>query len=419
MSPIGSSIQNVEAVEDRRPLSLGAAVERVLLGILVVRASLDNLLNAYGGPVGALLNFAVIACAIVLFRVHRERQVTASPFWGLFLAMCAVSVFYTPDKVSAVRFLAVLGTYCAMFLIPCAIVRHERDVVRIIKVILVSSAVPVLLGVLDLGRDRAQSTFPHPNIYAFYLGLIILTVALTWSSRLFTHARAEKGVLLGLAGACGVLLILTQTRSAWLGLAAALAAVAVMYDRRLLIGVFLLPFAALLPQVQERLSDLGETTEFVGNGMIANSYEWRRMLWESAMVWVYQNPIVGHGLNSFSKYSPQFFRWEEEGYNSHNAFVQVLFEMGGIGLFLFIMIFTATIWIAIKNRNKAPEAFTFVIALCIFYGIICYSDNVLYYLSFDWYFWILLGTLRAWLLLPAEVDHDTQHLGPDAGIGQR
>ena len=40
-----------------------------------------------------------------------------------------------------------------------------------------------------------------------------------------------------------------------------------------------------------------------------------------------------------------------------------------------------------------------LIIVCILMGYVleCYSDNMHFYLSFNWYFWFVIGTICAWV----------------------
>lgn len=392
----------------------------VLVSILVFRASLDNVLSEFdvsllGLPIGAVLNVAVIACVAVIIGTRQgTTPIRIGPFWPALLALCAVATLYSPVPANAVRFLAVLATYLALFAVPQALVSHERDVPPFLKVILASALIPFLFGYLGWGADRVASTFTHPNIFAFYICVVLFAVLFVLTAPLY-ELNAVEWVLLGLIGLAGAgLLLSTQTRGAWLALAASTAIYALLYERRLLWGALIMPLLLLVPSVQQRLSDLGEETQYIGNGMIANSYEWRVMLWESALSWFWQSPITGFGLVSFPVYSPQFFAWEAEGFNSHNVYIQLLFETGFLGAILFTFIFAEITWKAYRSRRGKPMAFAFTVMICAYYMLICYSDNILYYLSFNWYYWLLLGTLRAWLALPPEDEIEgsaSQHFG--------
>ncbi|WP_293866541.1 O-antigen ligase [uncultured Alsobacter sp.] len=379
---------------------LANAARQVLFGVLLVRASLDNALNALGGPIGAVLNIVVIAAAVILLRASSgDKRNAIGPVWPIFFVLCGFSILHTPDKVGAVRYLATLLTYCALFAAPFGLIRHPRDIVKILNVIIASSAVPIIYGFIRFDAERAQSTFPHPNIFAFYLAVLLITLVFVWFSRLYSHTTAERALLAGVGGAASLLLVMTQTRGAWVGIALAFGLIALLHHRKLLWGALFAPLLLLVPQIQERLLDLKGETEFIGNGIIVNSYEWRLMLWDAAFTWIRQDPIFGYGLFSFQIHAPTFFFLDTEGFNAHSVYVQLLFETGVFGFLAYVALFLWIAWGALKNYRRSREAAAFTIALVAFYMSICYSDNILGYLSFNWYFWLLLGTLRASMLL--------------------
>lgn len=76
---------------------------------------------------------------------------------------------------------------------------------------------------------RAYGSFAHPNIFGGYLAVGIASIFGLWE-----HAKTQKDViLLGLAGAIeSVALVLTFSRSAWLGLALALLVGLINYNQK-------------------------------------------------------------------------------------------------------------------------------------------------------------------------------------------
>jgi O-antigen ligase len=122
------------------------------------------------------------------------------------------------------------------------------------------------------------------------------------------------------------------------------------------------------------------------------------ILWESSFTYIWQRPIFGYGLDSFPFYSPAFFPLERTmGFNAHNVYIQVIFEMGFVGLIGFVLIFCRSFgWLArfwrFDRRGVSVAA-----AVMVVYLIGCYSDNVLEYLTFDWCFWLFFGLVFAQL----------------------
>jgi hypothetical protein len=78
------------------------------------------------------------------------------------------------------------------------------------------------------------------------------------------------------------LLVLTQTRAAWAGALIILMTYAGWVERRYLLGLLVMPFLLLIPSVSERISDLGQGSEYTGRMQSdadkLNSYAWRELM---------------------------------------------------------------------------------------------------------------------------------------------
>ena len=153
----------------------------------------------------------------------------------------------------------------------------------------------------------------------------------------------------------------------------------------------------MVPQVRSRLDDLS-----AGKGVRKteqlNSMVWRWRLWESSMDSIKRRPILGYGLGSFEGLSANFFDLEKgKGAPAHNIYVELLFETGLVGLiahlaiyFVVLKLFFLRIWNKVKERSvEATMMFAYVIG----YAVVGVSDNTLYYLAFNWYFWFFVGLI--------------------------
>jgi O-antigen ligase len=107
--------------------------------------------------------------------------------------------------------------------------------------------------------------------------------------------------------------------------------------------------------------------------------------------------IFGHGLNVYPSYVPLFF-WRGEGqedFGTHNAFLQIYFEMGVVGLASFLLLM-ATIAFKLIYRSREDFAGSFtMLMMCVGYMIVFYFDNLLDYLQFQLFFWFTLGSVCA------------------------
>jgi O-antigen ligase len=389
----------------------------LVYGILLTRASSDpvfNLLGADAGSMGfgAILNVLAIAIAFMLLA---QSPLTA-PFavfgiWGPFLLVAFASTLYAPDFFAAVRLALVLLSYWSFFIIPFFIWRSEDDVSRLVMLVIGSSAIPSLYafvdiagGLSDMAEFRLQSTFSHPNIYAFYLVMLLGLTLYVRSSRIIRVTPQVRLLVTLYIPFLIVLLMLTKTRSAWVTCGLMFLVYAFWIDRKCLAGFLLIPvLVAVNPSVIDRLTDVTEATEIddftqLNESTRLNSYEWRQALWESALPQIIEKPLLGHGLESFKPSTPSFFPLiGPEGIDGHNFYLQTSFEMGLLGVLALVWLLGSVARQILKGRRRDPPGVLIILCVLAGYMLQCYSDNIHFYLSFNWYFWFIIGTICAWV----------------------
>ena len=151
----------------------------------------------------------------------------------------------------------------------------------------------------------------------------------------------------------------------------------------------LIPFALLIPSVHDRVFDLYTNSgRSLQQGM--NSWDWRLAAWRSSFEWIGRNPLLGYGLNSFMFFSPQFFN--DQSIGTHNTYLQLLFEGGLLGFGVFIGLLVS-VWRCLFQNWRTVKTRSSAIALTYFlsYVVICFADNLLYYLVLNWYVWFFVG----------------------------
>lgn len=81
--------------------------------------------------------------------------------------------------------------------------------------------------------------------------------------------------------------------------------------------------------------------------------------------------------------------------NAHSVYVQLIFETGGFGLAAFIWLHfrVGQLLVPFYKQNKLM-IFSAIMFLLEF-ALDAYSDNMLAYLSFNWYLWFVLGAAYA------------------------
>jgi O-antigen ligase len=353
---------------------------------------------------GAILNFIVIGAMLIgLLRIDNKVQVKLERAWLPFLLIAMLAVAYSPVQLDAFRKFLTYVSYMAMFILPFALVRRRATAEYFFKVMILSSVLPVAYGLfqavsgIDYTGGRIQSTFTHPNIFAFYLLTTIgLIFSLLASNRAQLSPKARQLLTLYLLPLM-VLLVMTKTRSAWAGFMVLLLAYGMVQDKRVLVMALVLPVIALfIPAVRDRIMALSSGNQYVGWVETVNPYAWRQILWTKALPMILQRPVLGHGLYSFPYYSPSFFPLEaQRGVDAHNVYVQLLFETGFAGLLSYLWIFWRKFALLLRYWALDRRALAMVATMTGVYLITCYSDNLLEYVSYGWFYWFTVGLIFA------------------------
>jgi len=395
--------------------SLWSGLRWIILAIVLTRSFLDPIFDSSNLGLGGVLNAFVILIALILI-LQRPNMMPAWAIWMWvpYLSLSAVAVFLSPLPATAVRQFLVTVSYAMFFLFPFFILRYRSDLSRFFAVALASAVVPILYGLVITAvwiRDpefRLWSTFSHPNILSFYLVLqIALVLFVQVSTAIDWSTQTRRLVTLALPFLL-LLLYITKTRSAWVAAGALFLIYAVWCDRRFLFLFLLTPLLLLFDTgVAERLSDLrggigpGDLDQ-LNEEIRLDSLTWRKVLWNSAAPWMWEKPLLGHGLGSFNLYSTEFFSRliiDGMGVDAHSLYIETLFEVGLLGLLALALVFIVLGIRLLKGMPYDGKGAIIMLGLLLAYLLESYSDNMSRYLAFNWYFYFVVGTFCAWVRL--------------------
>lgn len=381
--------------------------KKLLMLILLFRSVGDRVLDStqFGAGdthmgIGGLINMVVIliTCMLILEKPN-VFPTRLARYWVPVLLMMGFGVVISYEKANAIKeYLGMLSNF-AIFIIAIYTVRSNEEFNKAIRLVVWSSVLPSLYSLVDAAlhmRDsgfRLESTFTHPNILGFYLTLILVLCLYMLKSPLFKISSLGRIVVSCYMPVLLAQLLLTQTRSAWLACFVLFVLYALLFERKYLLYLLLLPLAvAFIPAVSERLADLGQGNEVVGYARL-NSFAWRQLLWKSAIDWMEpQRMIYGYGLDGFGHFASTFFpmdlsiRWD-----AHNVYVQFLFEIGVIGLLCYLWLYVRVLWTLRAFARMDRVSGFFLLAIVLQYLIVSYSDNMFRYLVFNWYLWFVVG----------------------------
>ena len=383
----------------------------LLFIIILTRSSLDVLLDStrFGSfGLGAVLNALVIMiAAIAIYERPNPVQKVISQTWLVFLVIGFASIFISPAPLTSVKTFLVLLSYASTFAVAIVVVKNEEDYGRWMKAVFLSSIIPVLYAFVDIAKGgfraqvgegfRISSTFSHPNVFAFYLVLII-SLSLYFSKTKAAYIpifirRILPAYILLLLG----LLVLTKTRSAWASCFAFFTLYAFLYERKYFIYLLLAPLVALMiPEVRDRLLDLGQGNEVINYSKL-NSYAWRKLIWHDGLNFMSPSHyFLGYGLEAFKERSPDFFTMSGgTKMGAHSVYVQLFFETGLFGLMAYIWLHIKTVKLILPFYKKNKLMIFTMLMFIVEFAFEAYSDNMLNYLSYSWYLWFVLGAAYA------------------------
>lgn len=386
-------------------------LDRYLLFFLIIlfRSAMDPLLEAtklgsFG--LGAVLNALVIVIALIAI-IQRPSPVRAvlKKTWLAFLLISFSTLMIAPEFVTALKTYLTLISYAAIFALAITLIKSEEDYGRWMRAIFFSSVIPVAYGFVDAATGgfvssegfRISSTFSHPNIFAFYLVLMISLSFYFFKAKvsyipLFIRRTLPIYILIMFS-----LLIMTKTRSAWASCFAFFTLYALIYERKYLVLIMLLPVVGFfIPEVRDRFSDLSQGNEVINYSKL-NSYAWRKMIWTQGLQSMeFSHYLLGYGLEAFKYYSAKFFTMSGGlQHGAHSVYVQLFYETGalGLGAFVWLHVKLGRLLLPFYKKNKLM-IFSSIMFLLEF-ALNSYSDNMLSYLSFNWYLWFVLGAAYA------------------------
>jgi O-antigen ligase len=339
---------------------------------------------------------------------------------GLFVAASLISWASTrrPGSTSSV---ADVALYPFVALLVCNLVLSERDHRRAWMAFLLSGLGVALLGAglyvthghiwtpNPLVANRLNITFADPNITARFL-----TLAACAAVFLYAERQGPSWLAIAAAGACGIVLPLTFSRSG-LALFVAMVALAILlafdHRRAATVGaVALLAFAistGVNPDTRQRAVGAVETMAGIAvpaQGSTANGTavsgasaldDNRRYLIAAGLTMFKDHPLLGVGFGGYQReLLTTYRRFLPSGYTdsvSHTSFVTVMAEQGLIGTLLFaaFLLQLARESLGARRRHDPLAVWTTLPAMLVI-PIFLYSQFEARFLQ-EPYLWLALG----------------------------
>lgn len=373
------------------------------LGALLVLAPLRALIATEApGQMPAdfgLLGFAVVVGSWLLLRLTRQRRLLPLPLSPVLLALLPFLIAAGLSSYAAVSMSAWLNEWLkwaqmVVLIIICLDVAQARAWQWLVFALVTAGAANAVIGIyeyfggsgalhllIDNRFYRAFGSFGQPNPFGGFMGLMLplaLAAALGFGWRWWRKIgapRRQPGALAIMAYylACAALLaagvLMSWSRGAWLGAAAALVTLVFAVPRRwwagaLLVGVLaagasglaalgLLP-ASVADRVSSAFSETFSITDVRGVAITGENYALVERLahWQAAVNMATGHPWLGVGFGGYETAYPEYrlIAWRFPLGHAHNYYLNVLAETGMIGAASFAATWLMILWLTWRAR---------------------------------------------------------------------
>ncbi len=303
--------------------------------------------------------FLIAAGLWLAARARRDGRLRSSPLGVALLLVGATGLISAlgadrpqSSLLEALRILTVV----VMFVVLEQLVPDERYARRVLFAAYVALALVVAYTVVAslTGNPPAEvkgsfvritGPFTQSTTFGRYL-MFLLIFGVAIFRYLSGRLRAAMVVLLGLSF---VFLLLTNTRSAILGVAIGLIVVTILQRSvRMLVALCLTAVLGLafLPAVGDRFAQLADARA-VGGAPTGNTLAWRLGYWSEIVPLANRNPVTGIGPNM-----TQF--QTDEAKKPHNDFLRAYVETGLLGLGAYLLMLFAFLHTARTALRRAP-----------------------------------------------------------------
>ncbi len=308
------------------------------------------------------------------------------------------SQFKAISFVYAIIYILCLFSYYMFF-----VSMNEEEAVKLKKIIYIVSIIAFIIGMIQYlspgfsipGKwvdanefklsKRIYSTFFNPNIFGFYINLIIISAC---GNLDFKKMNLSLAVFLtGIS--C---LFLTFSRTSWISLIASLL-IASIFNKKYL------KYAAIVSAAifgMDYVFGIGRLNPSSAAG--DSSFLYRIEIWKACFQIIKDNPLTGIGFGTLFKHITEYSTVVKTNIeHCHNIYIQSLTETGiiGFGIFSFLIFKgAATILNNIKTRQDNQDWITafIILSMALIHGLV---DSVLLTPQILLIMCMYAGTLKA------------------------
>jgi len=294
----------------------------------------------------------------------------ATPFLRTALALVGLAVVTAPFSIwpgQTRQFLLLQLPVIAAAAIVCCRISYTWDVLRgIMRILVVAAVALALTAILAFHGGRASASASYdPNDLAYVL---VSTLPMALAFALTARTKASRLTDAAISAVLLLALLLTSSRGGLIGLLAMLAVLVLLPLKRPPSGGYWLPqvrqsrnrivlpvvgilcaatlaWPYLPAETRERLSSVLQLSS--DYNMDTTNSDSRSAIWERGLTAAVRRP-VGYGVDTFQMVD---VRMGGKFRAPHNTYLEVLVELGFLGLLLFIRMYVLS-WRALQRVRK-------------------------------------------------------------------
>lgn len=402
------------------------SVDVLILTLILIRPSLDILGGLtisvpLGFPQMNIAGIVALISIVLSWVITSQRSISLKSiplFWPLmiFMGVYILFIFGAANPQQAIEEVVRVLSFVSIYFAGYMLVDNWRDLKTIIGAFIISSIIPVSVGLFQLiteqgiytnpGFDnRIAGTFGHPNVLGYYLLVMIVFM----SYGLAQHIWSRKERLLVSLYSLPVILVLinTYTRGAWIGSLIFLISVfLVQYPKRTLqAGGAFIPVTGLslffynwlqseLFFTWPRLAGIPIFSRILGlfSADPSDSILWRMQMWQDMFSKALERPFRGFGTGMDTTIVESVRGLSLGSLEVHNDYLKLFLEMGIWGPLVFLGLGGATFWILKKHLRSRYDHLVLMLIFLTF--IIYFSsgyDNILRQTAVMWMYFAFLG----------------------------
>lgn len=298
----------------------------------------------------------IILYSIIIYigiSFHQRRRFVFHPLdtWlGAFLLTFVIGSLVSENLAMSARWTSYFLILVGGYLLTRLAVGDARQLLRITWFLILCGTGTAIVSLFrpTVGERVGSLVLTNPNSLGNYLAMILpLPLALLFHGGL---ALPRKAVLILAVVFIAASLILTLSRSSWVGCGVGLLALGLLRPRfqYFALAAAGLVIVFLIPPVQRRILEDRDDP----------GVSYRRTKVEIAYRMFKEAPILGHGPGAFQALSPELDEWAATAHSAiENLYMRILAEGGVLqaAVFLGLIVYSSVLgWSAIKSLPPGP-----------------------------------------------------------------